>query len=174
MTRHQFSKAHLSAAMLALHATKGSPEADDLILLTAEQEATIADATARLARATGLSVTFLDAEVRGLLKEKAARDSLHGIDMAEVVRLVTAAASPPRPPVARFASFPKKTRSRYRGERHPITSYEHVLVARWPTALDGGDRATNSAEFSVVASKLGATDEEILAMIATVNARPSR
>lgn len=173
MTRHQFSKAHLHAAMLALHATKSAPvDGDPPILLTAEQQATIAEATVQLAHWTGLSVVVIDDAVSSILKQRARSEMLSGIDMAEVVRLVASSVSPPRPPVARCASFPTTKRSRYRGERRPMTGYEHALVARWPTALDGGDRAQNSGEFSILASKLGATEAEIMAMVAAINTRP--
>jgi hypothetical protein len=55
---------------------------------------------------------------------------------------------------------------------YPRTPYEVALLARWPEALNGRRRARNSAEFSVVASHLGASESEILTMIATIHRRP--
>jgi hypothetical protein len=158
MTRHQFSKTHLSAAMLALHATKGAPaKVDESQPLTEEQEVLVLDAARRIHLATACGFDRAEKALLVVLKSEQVR---------------AAALKPTLPPVARFAPQATQKRSRYRGERHPMTSYEHALVERWPNALHGGRRAQNSGEFSILASKLGATDEEIVAMVIAINTRP--
>lgn len=179
MTRHQFSKTHLSAAILALHTTKGAPaKVDEPPPLTEAQELLVLDAARRIHLATACGFDRAEKALLAVLKSEQERVRPLPVDVGRFVgnvldEMVRAAAlKPTLPPVARFASQAPQKRSRYRGERRPMTSYEHALVKRWPTALDGGDRAQNSGEFSILASKLGATDAEIVDMIAAITTRP--
>lgn len=174
MTRHQFSKTHLSAAMLALHATSGlTAKGDGPPPLPDDQEVLILDAARQINANMRCGFAQAEASIRAVLKGE--QDRLHP-QPVDVAKFVSEALEgmlrmyPPRPMVS--PSPRRLNRGRYRGERRPITSYEHALVDRWPNALDGGRRAQNSGEFSILASKLGATDEEIVAMVAAINARP--
>lgn len=126
----------------------------------------------------GLYTGRVEAAVRSILareddvlfEQRIARLRAELVDLPAVLAQATAA--PPRAPVVVLE--PRPQTRRYMGERaHPRTAYEAALVARWGlVALDGGRRARNSAEFSSVASKLGASEAEILRMIADINRRP--
>lgn len=114
--------------------------------------------------------SILAQEEGALFEQSIARLRAELVDLPAILARATAA--PPRAPV--IVLEPRPQTRRYMGERtHPRTAYEAALVARWGlVALDGGRRARNSAEFSSVASKLGASEAEILRMIADINRRP--
>jgi hypothetical protein len=164
MSRH-FSSMHLGAAMLALATTVH--EREPATGLSEEDEAHIFDGARRIAKITGHTFDEAERSIRLSLAREFQRDPLTSVPkyVEQMVSVLTLVSEPADAP----AKHHQRDRSVY--AREPRNAYERALLVRWPHALDNRRRASNSAEFSVVAHGLGATDEEIREMIAAINGR---
>lgn len=162
MSSRHFSLIHVGAAMLALATT--AHEREPATGLSEEEEATIFDGARRIAKVTGHTFDESERSIRMSLAREFQRDPLTSVPkyVAQMIQILTLVSEP--------AEAPAPT-ERTVCARAPRNAYEAALLKRWPHALDNRRRASNSAEFSVVAHGLGATDEEIRAMIAAINGR---
>lgn len=164
MKNRHFSSIHVGAAMLALATT--THEREPATGLSEEDEATIFDGARRIAAVTGHTFGEAERSIRMSLGREFERDPKTNVAtyVAQMVDVLTLVSEPTE------ATAPWWTVC----ARMPRNAYERALLERWPHALDNRRRASNSAEFSVVAHGLGATDEEIREMIATINGRHGR
>lgn len=161
-----------TAAMIALSASATSPTpAAPAAPPDPMDDPEIRAAIEAIAMASGgFSVERVANAVRSILAEQEGADlerlraDLNTLPdlLARLTERCATAETPARSTPPRRSTGPRS---------YPRTPYEVALLARWPDALDGRRRARNSAEFSVVASHLGASEAEILAMIATIHRR---
>lgn len=161
MSNRNFSMTHMASAMLALATTVH--EREPASGLSEEDEATIFDGARRIAKITGHTFDEAERSIRMSLGREFERDPLTNVAkyVEQMVKALTLVSEPAEAPA------PERTVC----ARAPRNAYERALLERWPHALDNRRRASNSAEFSVVAHDLGATDEEIREMIAIISGR---
>ncbi len=165
MTRRHFSSMHLGAAMLALATT--THEREPATGLSEEDEAHIFDGARRIAKITGHTFDEAERSIRMSLAREFQRDPLTSMPkfIEQMVSILTLVSEPSSAPAA-------TEQTAY--TREPRNAYERALIASWPNALDRRTYVSNSAEFSILAHKLGADDTWIAETIATINVSPRR